>query len=80
MTTSDEPYKRIKAPQKSLPVDAVLFSSVSTSESSSSKSPIGTFKHLRFVRSSKLLVFALTVVTFHNARSVVSVEGFSYES
>lgn len=76
MTTSADSYKRIRD-ARNFPVDAVLFSSVFTSESSSSKSPIGPIKYRLIIRSSKLPVFALAGVSVKNAETVACVGGIS---
>ena len=59
------------------PLDAVLYSSVFASESSSSSNPIGPIKYRQCVRNSQLPVFALAGVNVANAALIAPFGGIA---
>lgn len=60
---------------RSYPLDAVLYSSVFASESSSSSIPIGPIKYRKCVRFSQLPVYALAGVNVANAALIAAFGG-----
>ena len=62
---------------RSYPLDAVLYSSVFASESSSSSKPIGPIRYRQCVRHSQLPVYALAGVTVANAAFIAPFGGIA---